>query len=269
MSKNAIVLSRRQLMASGAALGAASLLPLNEKSARAAGGSFSFACDKASAFAMIPNLHKRVGYVTDLGGLGLRAPLARDLVVALPFNGSTYAPLAPTTSAAGVPARASVTGVIETLSWGGGVGDAIAINFYVSQANGMQIKAQQQSTLSTTAIQSLGYWISDYDLASAAWFEQAYPSAPTKLTGLVSNSSGSPDLNVDLTPIPVADGIDVYVYKVSLRVVPAANPQPSTLMLANTLKTPVLKPWGLVVPTLVSPVNTVPLVKPPVTGVLR
>jgi hypothetical protein len=138
-----------------------------------------------------------------------------------------------------------VVGVIEKFSWAGGVGDPIRIDAWVSQQNATQLKALQQTTLKTTAISALGFWIGDYDQETKVWFEQAYPAAPAKV-GAQLKPSG---LNVDLSPTPVKAGIDVNVYKISLEIVPAAN-QASTLQFATSSKAKVAKSWGLVVGTL-------------------
>jgi len=244
-----LLATRRQVLIAGAAAGGALLLPTVPRVAHAATVPFSFECDRQSGFVMDPNQHKRVGFLTDFGGIGLGAPLARDLQVAVPWGGSAapaYAGLAPSTSSApGAPLTAKVVGVIEKFSWAGGVGDAIQISAWVSQQNAVQLKALQQTTLKTTAISALGFWIGDYDQETKVWFEQAYPAAPAKV-GAQLKPSG---LNVDLSPTPVKAGIDVNVYKISLEIVPGAN-QASTLQFATSSKAKVAKSWGLVVGTL-------------------
>jgi hypothetical protein len=53
-------------------------------------------------------------------------------------------------------------------------------------------------------------------------------------------------VDVDLSPVPVKDGIDVNVYKMTLAVVPAANKQ-YTLHFASSPRKPAVKSWGLVI----------------------
>ena len=101
---------------------------------------FSYDCSKESGFVMDPNEHKRVGYVTDLTGLGLTAALTKDLTVNLPFK-PTYPQLGAKQGVNGGPSTVKVVGVIENLTWTGGVGDPIALQFYVSQKNATRLKA--------------------------------------------------------------------------------------------------------------------------------
>ena len=55
------------------------------------------------------------------------------------------------------------------------------------------------------------------------WFEQAYPiNGP--VTGIVAGKE-NPELDVDLSPVPVKDGIDVNVYKLTMGVVPRRTRQ--------------------------------------------
>jgi len=210
---------------------------------------FRFECDKEAGFVPDPNAHRRFGYVLALNGFGLPKPLATDLQVTVPFNSGE----APRFSAYIAPAddqplgTAEVVGVIETFEWNGGVGDPIKLDFYVSQENAMQSKALQQMALKTTAIKALAWWIADYDQEAMRWYEAAYPLG-TGITGMITGKE-SPELNVDLSPVAVKDGIDVNAYKVSLQVVPAANKQYS-LHFANSAQGKVVKSWGLVVGTL-------------------
>jgi hypothetical protein len=64
------------------------------------------------------------------------------------------------------------------------------------------------------------------------------------LSGAIAGQ-GNPQLNVDLTPVPVKDGIDVYVYKVTIAVSPQAH-QVSTLKLSNSSTKTAVKSWGVV-----------------------
>lgn len=212
---------------------------------------FDLECDKESGFVMDPNVHKRFGYITSLNGFGLKDDLlASDLQVNVPFNsgdGPSYKGLKYTKGTDTAPiGMATVVGVIEKFSWEGGVGSPIKLEFYVSQDNVSQIKALQQLTLKHTKIQKLAWWIADYDQEAKCWYEAAYPLGITgAITGIITGKE-NPELDVDLNPVVVKDGIDVNVYKVTIAVVPAANFQ-YTLHFATTKTTKVIKSWGLVV----------------------
>jgi hypothetical protein len=246
----ALLSTRRQVLMAGAAAGAAMLLP---RVVRAADIAFTYDCDRGSAFIMDPNQHKRFGYVTEFNGLGLTNALAKDLTVIVPWNANsnpTYAGLAPSApKAAGAPATAQVVGIIEKFSWNGGVGDPLKINFFMSQQNAVLLKTLQQSTSKNNlGVSALGWWIANYDQETKVWYEQSFPATPGKITGIVGPKD-NPELNVDLTPVPVKNGIDVNVYKVSLAITPAANKQ-YPLNFANAANKPIVKQWGLVVGTL-------------------
>jgi hypothetical protein len=203
---------------------------------------FVFECSKESAFVMDPNENKRVGYIIDLEGFGLEKPMEQDLVVCVPYNAPSFTGLnvqAPT--APGGPKTTKVVGVIEKFEWAGGVGDALKFAFYASQPNAHAVKALHQQEFKTTAVKKLVWWICDYDQETKRWFEQSYPIQPP-LTGILAGKENH-ELDVDLTPVPVIDGIDLNVYKIAVGVAPAAN-KSSQLHFANSSGKPVVKAWG-------------------------
>jgi hypothetical protein len=201
---------------------------------------------------MDPNEHKRVGYITDFRGLGMSAPLAKDLTISLPHTNQppVYQGIAPVQSSVSGLNTVHVVGVLEKFEWDGSVGGALKFDFYVSQENAFQIKTLQQTTLKTTRIDALGWWIADYDQETKQWYEAAYPQSSRAVTGIVANRD-NPELNVDLTPVPAKDGSEVLVYKISIAVVPGANQQ-YALSFANSSTQHVTKSWGLVVGKLAS-----------------
>jgi hypothetical protein len=241
---SSLLLPRRQALIAGAALGAAALMP---RIARAASVPYEFECDRTTGFLPDPNQHKRVGYITALSGFGTPAlAMKQDLQVYTPWSGATapaYGPMAGLKATATSPAKASVVGVIEKFAWNGGVGDALSLDFYMSQENAVQLKTAQQSTLPNKTVSALGWWIINYDQEKKIWYEQSFPLNPTTVKGDSSTS-----LDVDLNPIPVKTGIDVMVYKVHVSVTPTANAA-ATLQVANTSTVKDAKAWGLQVGT--------------------
>jgi hypothetical protein len=187
---------------------------------------YTYACELAYGFIQNPNEHQRVGYVTELEGLGLSQALKADLTVTNPQTA----------------ANVTVVGVIQEFAWSGGVADPLQFQLYVSQENAAQLKMLQQSVLTTTKVNALNYLIINYDQETKRWFTQAAPVQP--VSGIVPGGS-NPDLNVDLTPVAAAEGIDLYVYKVSVQVAPGAN-KSYVLTFANSSTTPLAKAWGVV-----------------------
>lgn len=219
----------------------------------------NYDCNKDEGFIMDPNVHKRVGYITKLTGFNNKTPIAADLTVSVPFQGQPkYTGIKLTPPAAvptvGIQLNGSlsqvtqVVGVIEKMEYDGSVGGKLVFDFWVSQENSTTIKAMQQTTLLTTKVDELGWWLCDYDQETKIWFEQAYPCSQQEIKGLITGKD-NPELDVDLTPVPVKDGIDVFVYKVHMAVVPAAN-MAYALMFANSSNKPVAKAWGLQVGNL-------------------
>lgn len=207
---------------------------------------FVYACDKEAGFVLDPDEQQRVGYLTALT-IGT-TQLAKDLQVQVPaikslgFTG--LGPLKPpplnqTNSTAGV------VGVLDKFSWEGGIGNPLSLEFWVSQQNATHLKAAQQAALETTIVNSLSWWIINYDQETKQWYEQSFPAAPAAISGIIAGKD-NPELNVDLTGAPAKDGIDVVVYKVALTVSPPANHQ-YTLQFASAPQKNVAKAWGLVV----------------------
>jgi hypothetical protein len=211
---------------------------------------YNFAIDRAYAFAPDPNTPKRVGYITKLKMLGLTGPAAPDLIVSVPFSGQpAYPGIALRQPASANPSRTSnVVGVLENLEWNGGVGDPLRMDFWISQANATAIKAAQQSTLATTKVDTLAWWVADYDQEVKKWFEQSFPITGAEIAGLIGPEE-NPQLNVDTNPVLATGGIDANVYRVTISVVPNAN-MPYELHFANSSTNSAVKQWGIVVGTL-------------------
>jgi hypothetical protein len=190
---------------------------------------FDYDCDMSYAFVPDPNKQERVGYVTAFAGLA--QALKADLTVTNPLTRATT----------------PVVGVIAQFEWAGAVGDPLKIDMYVSQENAAQLKVLQQQALKTTKVTALNFSIINYDQETKQWFTQAAPQNPP-LSGIVPGGQ-NPELNVDLTPVPVKEGIEVNVYQVSVQIAPGAN-QAYTLTFANSSAKPVVKAWGLVTGSL-------------------
>src|SRR4051794_3612946 len=58
----------------------------------------------------------------------------------------------------------------------------------------------------TTAIQSIGWWIGDYDLGRTRWFEEAKPWSSPSLKATIQQ------IAVDLKPMVIQEGVAIGVY---------------------------------------------------------
>jgi hypothetical protein len=215
--------------------------------------SIDLPCDWKSGFVMDPNNKQRCGYLTAFNGLDLGEEPTQDkdpykISVFSPYNvkdnAHAYKGVTPVTDAEML--KVDCIGIIDHFSWAGGAGDPICIGAYVSTEFASQIKAKQKSTLSTTLIKKLGWWIVNYDVESKAWFEESYPKSAD---GFVSGQLNAPGgktvaLQVADEPTTIASSIDVQVYQLYFEIVPGANAT-FPLGFAQGASKPFVKGWGL------------------------
>jgi hypothetical protein len=190
---------------------------------------------------------QRVAYLTDFNGLGLGAPLAQDLTVSVPFSKTAYPPLAIKGN------NAKVVGIITQVSWAGGLTDALSFSVYVSPPNAKMLNAARQSTLQSTKVDTLGFWIGNYDQETKAWYGEFYPKSPQYLSGQLNRVSASGiRLGVANSPVNIGPGRNIPVYQVYFEIIPAAG-QPGTtvpgrqlwnLESATSATNSVARTWG-------------------------
>src|SRR5215831_17730925 len=155
--------------------------------------SIELPCDWKSGFVMDPTAKQRCGYLMAFNGLGLADAPTKDkdpykIKVFTPFNAAG----SPTYTQAAVQdldgqKTLDCIGIIDSFSFGGGVGDPICISAYVSTELANQLKAKQKASLPTTVISQLGWWVVNYDVEEKGWFEEAYPKGNTASpTGFVA-----------------------------------------------------------------------------------
>jgi hypothetical protein len=208
----------------------------------------NYPCDWKSGFVMDPNKKQRVGYLVTFQGLDMGERLDADVTVFTPYN-SAAALQYKGDMAIDENKRIKVVGVIDSFSYNGGVGDPICISAYISAENAATIKGKLQTTLKTTIIKSLSWWIVDFDEENKAWYEQAFPLDPAIVKAQL-NAPGGKDIRLQVSddPTKIAANIDVNVYNIYFEVVPAAN-DTYVLGFASSSKTPYARNWGLKVGT--------------------
>jgi hypothetical protein len=202
---------------------------------------------------MDPTRKQRCGYLTAFNGLDLGTEPTKDaeeykVSVYTPFNAEApeYTQVVPAQNDDGLR-TVDCIGIIDQFSWGGGAGDPICIGAYVSTEFANQLKAKQKTTLSTTAIKKLGWWIVNYDVENKAWFEEAFPkTADGFVTGQLNAAAGGKAvaLQVAEEPTPISSNIDVQVFQIYFEVVPGANAT-YALRFAQAKTKPFVKGWGL------------------------
>ena len=207
--------------------------------------SIDLPCDWKSGFLMDPTNKQRCGYLTAFNGLDLGTEPTKDadeykISVFTPFNAEApeYTQVAPTQNDDGLRTIDCI-GIIDHFSWGGGAGDPICIGAYVSTEFANQLKAKQKTTLTTTAIKKLGWWIVNYDVENKCWFEEAFPKAADGfVTGQLNAQGGK------AVALQIAANIDVQVFQVYFEIVPGAN-MTYALRFAQGKTKPFVKGWGL------------------------
>jgi len=211
--------------------------------------SYNFACNWQAGVIMDPANKHRVGYLTEFNGIGLAAALAQDLNVKCPYNNPTvpaYQGLGLSVSPPPViqdPIALSVVAALQTVSWGGGVGDVFSFSCYMSQENALQLKTLQEQSLPTTNISSIGWWTTNYDLQSGIWFEELYPKSPAYPSGKINVVGNTVRLNVNLTGVQVGPNLDNYLYSVTFEVAPSPS-IPAIIHIASSPSQQVVRPWG-------------------------
>jgi len=114
---------------------------------------------------------------------------------------------------------------------------------YVSAENANLLRARKQLGLPTLAINTLGFWIINYDLIAKVWFEQCYPLVPQLFSGAL-NAPSTLDVRIHVadTLVQVATNIDVSVYNVYFEVIPAGNVS-TTFHVATSAAQYINVPW--------------------------
>ncbi|MFZ1136139.1 MAG: hypothetical protein WAN69_14400 [Candidatus Korobacteraceae bacterium] len=211
--------------------------------------SYSFACDWQAAIIMDPLKPHQVGYLTEFNGIGLSAPLAKDLQVQCPYSNLT----APAYQGLGInfpvnqgpivaPTIGSAVAVLQNVSWGGGIADVFSFSCYMSQENALQLETLLQSQPLRTTNLSIGWWITNYDPEPKIWFEEIYPKSPAYPNGKINVVGNNVRLQVSLLPVQVAPHLG-YVYSVSFEIVPRPD-FPAIIHVASSSTQQVERSWG-------------------------
>jgi hypothetical protein len=179
-----------------------------------------YICDVPMGFRYSPPSTFSFGFVTHLGIAD--EEMAADLEVANPFG----APL-------------PVAGVLERISWAGGVTDPIAFQFGVSAGTYPRLASLNEQAPRSNAL-SIGWVVYSYDDKLDAWFvafESVKGYAPTgsgSTAGLTRVVSGDIAVRgLELFPAPsVVNGVTNY--KVLLNAGPASTVEPQELLIADS-----------------------------------
>ena len=205
-------------------------------------------CDWKSGFVMDPSKKQRVGYLVSFQGLDMGEYFKQDIEVFSPYTNSQaeYGDVEMDNETG----KVTCTGVIESFSFAGGVGDPICISAYISAENAEIIKAKLKTTLPTNIVSPLSYWIVNFDEENKVWYEEAFPKDPTEMAGQL-NAPGGQDVRLQVSDEPTKIGpqIDINVYNIYFEVIPAAN-STYTMHFATSSQTKFVRNWGLKIGTM-------------------
>ncbi len=208
--------------------------------------SYSFPCNWQAAIIMDPVKPHQIGYLTEFNGIGLPAPLVQDLTVQCPYNNATppaYKALGFTQPVKPGPLTGSIVAALQSVSWGGGVGDVFSFSCYMSEQNAVQLKTLQEQPLRTTNIFTIGWWVTNFDTQPKLWFEELYPKSPANPRAKINVVGGNVRLNVSLLPAPVAPNSHMYLYNVTFEIAPSPDIQ-TIIHVATSSSQQFERSWG-------------------------
>lgn len=217
--------------------------------------SIDLSCDWKSGFVMDPTNKQRCGYLVSFNGLGLNTEPDKEndafkIRVFTPYNAAAVEYDQVTVDDVDGQKILNCVGVLESLSFAGGVGDPICISAYVSSEFANQLKAKQKASLETTVINKLSWWIVNYDVEAKAWFEESFPKGSTEGNdGIVKgqlNASGGNQVRLSIAEEPtlISPNLDIQVFNIYFEVVPGSDAT-YALSFRQAATKAFVKGWGL------------------------
>jgi len=199
----------------------------------------SYPCDYKAGFIMDPSRKQRVGYLTNFTGLGSQVgQLAQDIEVWCPYQGTpSYGDVKIADE------KVKCVGIIESVEYGGGVGDAYCFHVYISGNNKQKLANAMKNTFDKTSIDVIKFWLGNFDEEEKCWFEEVYPK-DDNMKGML-NANGK-DLKIRLGDegTKVHQNVDVKVFDWYFEIVPAANVLTNINYSVGAKKSAV-RHWGL------------------------
>jgi len=188
---------------------------------------------------MDPSRKQRVGYLTKFKGLGSQVgELAQDIEVWCPYQG------APSYKGVSIAEeKVKCVGIIESVEYGGGVGDPYCFNVYVSGNNAQKLAAAMKNTFDNTSIDNISWWMGNFDEEEKSWYEEVYPKNDD-MKGMLNAQGKDLKIAIDSTGVKVHQNVDVKVFSWYFEIVPAANVL-TDVNYSVGLKKAQVRHWGL------------------------
>jgi hypothetical protein len=117
-------------------------------------------CDWKAGFVMDAMKKQRVGYLLEFTGLNMGKLLAPDIEVFTPFTRAAeiqYTQAKNNLLEGGGDNKTKIkcVGILESFSFGGGVGDPLCLSAYISAKNAQVLSAKLETPLDTNVVGSL------------------------------------------------------------------------------------------------------------------
>ena len=194
----------------------------------------NFDCDWRFGFNLEAKKKGMVGYMLFWSGCG-GLTLPQDIEVWNPFSTPGQTIVSGSTVAC--------VGLIEHFGFEGGSADPIRLSVYVSKGTAANVRAKLVSPLTNTKLK-LTFYIIGFDDEKKAWYEAALiKDASCKVDAVVDTVGGNLQLFVSNEATPIADHLDILVYKLEFQVVPAVG-STANLEFATGPTTRVVRQWG-------------------------
>jgi hypothetical protein len=200
----------------------------------------------SSSVARAASIPIPVSYTTNVSAGFLPQPSHPTIgyVYALQFGTTALSPdlnvfVSPPTNP---PKTINVVASMSDVSWAGGNADPVHIDAYVSQANYAEVAGYLKQK-SPSATLRFSFAVLGYDVLSGQYEPMFSIASGATITTSAVLSGGIPEVSTSPVPVPVTDGTDVKVYKLSFYA--AAPPTLQTLIYRPSfLIGGLARPWG-------------------------
>lgn len=180
-------------------------------SAALTANNLNFTCDWRFGFNLEAKRKAVVGYLLFWSGCG-GLTLSQDIEVWNPYNSPGQTILS--------GPRVACVGLIERFQFDGGPTDPMRFSVFVSKGTAANVRAKLVSPLTNTKLK-LAFYIIGFDDERKVWYEAALiKDATCKVDAVIDTVGGDLQLFVATEPTPVAEHLDIQVYKIEFQVVP-------------------------------------------------
>lgn len=195
--------------------------------------SLDYECDWRFGFNVNAGSNGTIGFLLFWSGCG-GLNLSKDITVPNPFS-------SPGQTVVRGPS-VNCLGLIEHFQYEGEQDDPIRITGYVSKDAAANIRAKLARPVTSTKVQ-VAWYITAFDDDNDQWYEAAYVDGKANADANIDTADGELQISIANKGTPIADHIDIRVYKFEFQIIPAAGSQ-TTLQFATGVTQRLVKSWG-------------------------